>query len=323
MKQNRYSRMAEQFHADDQLKNETRAFLAAKRSAASAPKQRTLRWKPALACSCVLAAALVAIAGMTTGQPQSQMPAGTFGFVAYAADQESGPSTATRLSDTDFLALDQGHGYGSASGYVFSGTLLRVVDPNVKKLDFSIDKGQIYCDREYAYIRNDQASGNAGPDGTPGPDESQIEEILQKEGVPDDAYTRITPDETMDGHWHIVTHKALGSHVTVDYQQGDAFGFGMTPEMAKSAAPAEDQDLKESWADWLHYFDGATLTVTATFADGTQKTETKHLTSGYLKEEEVAVTPGGIAQNRILPELADRTKEAGFQAVYPDDFVQK
>ena len=92
--------------------------------------------------------------------------------------------------------------------------------------------------------------------------------------------------------------------------------------MAKSAAPSEDQDLKESWADWLHYFDGATLTVTATFADGTQKTETKHLKSGYLKEEEVAVTPGGIAQNRILPELADRAKEAGFQAVYPDDFIQ-
>lgn len=65
---------------------------------------------------------------------------------------------------------------------------------------------------------------------------------------------------------------ALGSNITVDYDPSASYGFWVPPE----ELPTASDDMKQDTWDSIDTFDGAHLTVEATFLDG--KTESRTYT---------------------------------------------
>ena len=64
-----------------------------------------------------------------------------------------------------------------------------------------------------------------------------------------------------------------------DYDANVSYGFWGEPQPVDMA---DDTDLRDAWHARIDEFDGATLTVTVTFADGTSDTQTLTLHTGKL-----------------------------------------
>ena len=73
---------------------------------------------------------------------------------------------------------------------------------------------------------------------------------------------------------------------------------------------ADDTDLRDAWHARIDEFDGATLTVTVTFADGTSDTQTLTLHTGKLgvwyPDDESGPQPTG----EVLTD--EQAKEQGY-----------
>ena len=72
---------------------------------------------------------------------------------------------------------------------------------------------------------------------------------------------------------------ALGSDVTVDYDPSASYGFWVPPE----ELPTASGDMKQDTWDSIDTFDGAHLTVEATFLDGKTESRTYTLSTGRLR----------------------------------------
>ena len=72
---------------------------------------------------------------------------------------------------------------------------------------------------------------------------------------------------------------ALGSNITVDYDPSASYGFWVPPE----ELPTASDDMKQDTWDSIDTFDGAHLTVEATFLDGKTESRTYTLSTGRLR----------------------------------------
>ena len=72
---------------------------------------------------------------------------------------------------------------------------------------------------------------------------------------------------------------ALGSDVTVDYDPSASYGFWVPPE----ELPTASDDMKQDTWDSIDTFNGAHLTVEATFMDGKTESRTYTLSTGRLR----------------------------------------
>ena len=72
---------------------------------------------------------------------------------------------------------------------------------------------------------------------------------------------------------------ALGSDVTVDYDSSASYGFWVPPE----ELPTASDDMKQDAWDSIDTFNGAHLTVEATFLDGKTESRTYTLSTGRLR----------------------------------------
>ena len=99
---------------------------------------------------------------------------------------------------------------------------------------------------------------------------------------------------------------ALGSDVTVDYDPSASYGFWVPPE----ELPTASDDMKQDTWDSIDTFDGAHLTVEATFLDGKTESRTYTLSTGRLRLDQY--------ENRtwtVLPQLAG-DEEAYVYGIY-------
>lgn len=270
--------MAEQFHAEEPLKNETRQKIADARLRLSQPKKRRPRWQPVVACACALALAVGLSAiprpqGVSTNASETSNSQNTLldGFLltAYAADENiQVPDKASHD-----LVTFEGNGIGVWNGPFYSGCLFQIEGPDISTVTLSIDKGSLYLEHDLA--RNPDGSDNSS------------KELLQ-------------------------------NPVTLSLEEDTAIGFALDPETYASIP--EGDDLKEGWHNYLDYFNGATLTMTITFTDGTTQTTEHHLKAGGLKIDKNS-TGNERALLPVEVSKEEQTSTPYIYAIYDEDFV--
>ena len=87
------------------------------------------------------------------------------------------------------------------------------------------------------------------------------------------------------------------------YDPEASYGFWGEPKPYDQTA-----DLREVWQDRIDEFDGAVLTVTVTFTDGTQQTRTLTLHTGKLGCEYVDGAYGPQLTGEVLPDEQAETQ---------------
>ena len=296
MKPNRYRKMAEQFHAEEPLKNETRQKIADARLRLSQPKKRRPRWQPVVACACALALAvgLSPLGGWIQDQTATFHPRGesqdeqnAFVITAYADDDTSAISEQQNQHEITFESLTEGT-YGGGDG-LFSGIAFRVQGSRIASLHLSMDRGGFYLNRQYELNIRDGGDPDAA-----------VDKLVKELGLQPGQYSLSSPD--LNNTYWLSTQQQIGNDVDVPYQEGDLYGFWM--DAATSDAIPETDSLRKDFQNQIDLFDGATLTVTATFLDGTTQTQVLHLHTGKLKYQDVR--ENGVLQRTILlPELAE------------------
>jgi hypothetical protein len=199
-----------------------------------------------------------------------------FGVVAYAADlNETYAPQDNKLA----FSISSGSGGEIEGKGDYTGCLFRVTGNGIKTVSATIDRGGFYKYKKLTNLTKDD-----------------IKAIYASEanGTLDaDCQFASSDDKKI---WCSEQMKALGSSFSEDWDADSSYGFWVPPELIKEHDP--DEDLRKAAHEEIDTFNGATLTITATFEDGSQQTETLHLKTGKLK-----ITYSGHTQI-ILPELA-------------------
>ena len=231
--------------------------------------------------------------GQSAGDAVAEAVAHSFGIVAYAAD--TGEEIAPKDSR---IVFDIGSEIGSLgmmrdTGF-FSGQLFKVTGENIQTVSASIDKAGLYRMRSFA-IGEEEV--NAFFDGTD-PRAKGSDDVTA--GSPDgkQMYAEVL--------WK------LGSSFTEAYDPNTIYGlFGTPKPITKS------HDVQAEWHSWIDEFDGATLTVTVTFTDGTTDTQTMTLHTGKLGCEYVDGEIGPQLTGEVLTD-AEADAQGYVYGVYAE-----
>lgn len=282
--------------APDELKQRTLAAAREARRAtrqaepqhlALAPRRRFGTAKRVLALACAFAVVVGGTAvwkSRTSGQPAADAVAETvahsFGIVAYAAD--TGETIAPKDSK---IVFDDGAGTNDQEKGFFSGCLFKVTGENIQSVSASIDKGGLYrakmltgfdIEAYHQMAAAADAALRAGESSVAAAAEAASDPRL--EGA--DVVMPYGVGETEDAsemEWYADACWKLENGFVEDYDPQASYGFWDEPQ------PYDPNgDLREVWHDRIDEFDGATLTVTVTFTDGTTDTQTLTLHTGKL-----------------------------------------
>lgn len=286
--------------APDELKQRTLAAAREARRAARqaepqhlapAPRRRFGTAKRVLALACAFAVVVGGTAvwkSRTSGQPAADAVAETvahsFGIVAYAAD--TGETIVQKDSRVVFDIA--GGGMDSPTKGFFSGCLFRVTGENIETVSASMDKGGLYRSE-----RVDIA-------------EADVEAILQGTSEvtagADDIMVRSEPEK---GLWWVDISRRVENGFVEDYDPEVCYGFWSEP---KAVDMEQETDLRDAWQTRIDEFDGATLTVTVTFTDGTTDTQTLTLHTGKLGCEYIDGENGPQLTGEVLTDEQAETQ---------------
>ena len=267
-----------------------------------APRKR----RPALRAAVCAACALALVAGTWTlrpsgdtsrdGAPVTALPAFSFGLTACAADtgERYGANANGGLA---FSAA--GASRWSAGGGHYTGCLFQVTGENIQTISLAIDREALYRSRTLAGLPREEVQKylEAEASGTeyqlPGGGDAIA--AVYREGEEDP----LTLDVVTD----------LGASVTEDYDPEARYGF-----LIQDTGDLDwDGDPRAANQESIDRLDGARLTVTVTFTDGSEQTKTYQLSTGRLKveyEEDGALT--------LLPQLAG-DEDPWIYGVYAED----
>ena len=260
--------------APDELKERT---LAAARQArreeqqdvpqhlAAVPRRRFGMAKRIVAVACAFGVVVGGTAvwkSQQSGQPASdavaEAVAHSFGIVAYAAD--TGETIEPKGSKVVFDIASGGK--DSATKGFFSGCLFRVTGDNIKTVSASMDKGGLY--------RSERVNI----------EEADVEAILQGTSeVTAGADDMMVQSEPEKGLWWVDISRRVENGFVDEYDPEVSYGMWGEPEPVDMA---QEGDLQDAWQTRIDEFEGATLTVTVTFTDGTTDTQTLTLHTGKL-----------------------------------------
>lgn len=289
--------------APEQLKQRTLAAAREARRAeqqdtpqhlAPAPRRRFGMAKRILAAACAFG---VIVGGTAVWQARgSEQDAGSvvaeavahsFGIVAYAAD--TGEIMQPKDSRIVFDIGSKISSLGMMRGDIgfFSGQLFKVTGENIATVSASIDKAGLYRMRSYAikeeevnafFDRKDPRAKDADDITAGSPDGEQMyAEVLWK----------------------------LENGFVDEYDPNTCYGIlGAPKEVTKNG------DVQAEWHSWIDEFDGATLTVTVTFTDGTIDTQTMTLHTGKLGVEYPSNESGPQLTGEVLTD--EQAAEQGY-----------
>lgn len=285
----------------DELKERTLAAAREARRAAQqdtpqhlapAPRRRFGMAKRILAAACAFAVVVGGTAvwkSQRSGQPAADAVAETvahsFGIVAYAAD--TGETIEPRDSKIVFEAGSKFFmGVSREDTGFFSDCLFRVTGENIQTISATIDKAGLYRFCSFPIEEEEVNNLFDGKDIRA----QDADELMV--GSPDGKQLYA------EACWKV-------ENGFVDQYAPD-ISYGLLGEPREITK--EDSDMQAEWHARIDEFDGATLTVTVTFTDGTQQTQTLTLHTGKLGCEYVDGEYGPQLTGEVLTDEQAETQ---------------
>ena len=255
--------------------------------------------KRVLAAACAFAVVLggAALHGRQTGSDPVTDIAHTFGLVAYAAD-----TGEMRQPKDSRIVFDYGSGADDPEKGFYSGCLFKVTGEDIKTVSASIDNGAIYrtktvkdtSDDRDEWVRTMYQGTNSELDGA--------DTVMVWGNGPVEGEEQMYADLC----WK------LDNGFTDEYNPDVSYGLWLP-----SRQESEDDDLQDSWHKSVDGFEGAKLTVTITFNDGSEQTRSMTLHTGKLGVEYKDDTSGPSLTGEVLTD-EQATAEGYIYGVYAE-----
>lgn len=221
----------------------------------------------------------------------------TFGFAAYAAD-----TGELRQPKDSKIVFDTGSGADDPEKGFYSGCLFKVTGENIKTISATIDKGAVYrtktvkdtsADRD-EWVRSMHQGTNPELDGA--------DTVMVWGNGPEEGAEQMYADLC----WK------LDNGFTDAYDPDTSYGLWLP-----SQPETTDDDLQDSWHKAVDGFEGAKLTVTITFTDGSEQTRSMTLHTGKLGVEYKDDTSGPSLTGEVLTD-EQAAAEGYIYGVYAD-----
>ena len=275
--------------APDELKARTRAAVREEKSRARQPV-RSMRggMKRLLAAACAFAVVLggAALHGRQTGSDPVTDIAHTFGLVAYAAD-----TGEMRQPKDSKIVFDTGSGADDPEKGFYSGCLFKVTGENIKTVSATIDKGAVYRTKTVKDTSADR--------------DEWVRSMHQGTNPELDGADRIMVWGSDEMHMYADLCWKLDNGFTDEYDPDVSYGLWL-PSRQEDA----DDDLQDSRHKSVDGFEGAKLTVTITFNDGSEQTRSMTLHTGKLGVEYKDDTSGPSLTGEVLTDA--QAEEQGY-----------
>ena len=275
--------------APDELKARTRAAVREEKSRARQPV-RSMRggMKRLLAAACAFAVVLggAALHGRQTGSDPVTDIAHTFGLVAYAAD-----TGEMRQPKDSKIVFDTGSGADDPEKGFYSGCLFKVTGENIKTVSATIDRGAVYRTKTVKDTSADR--------------DEWVRTMYQGTNPAIDGADRIMVWGSDEMHMYADLCWKLDNGFTDEYDPDVSYGLWL-PSRQEDA----DDDLQDSRHKSVDGFEGAKLTVTITFNDGSEQTRTMTLHTGKLGIEFNDDTSGPQLNGEVLTDA--QAEEQGY-----------
>ena len=282
--------------APEELKARTRAAVREEKSRARQPvRSMSGGMKRLLAAACAFAVVLggAALRGRQTGTDPVTDIAHTFGLVAYAAEIDE-----MRQPKESKIVFDCGSGVDDPEKGFYSGCLFKVTGENIKTVSASIDNGAIYRTKTVKDTSDDR--------------DEWVRSMHQGTNPAIDGADRIMVWGSDEMHMYADLCWKLDNGFT-DENDPDA-GYGL---WLPSQPETTDDDLHDSWHAAVDGFEGAKLTVTITFTDGSEQTRSMTLHTGKLGVEYKDDTSGPSLTGEVLTD-EQAAAEGYIYGVYAD-----
>ena len=258
-----------------------------------APRRRFGMAKRILAAACAFGVIVGGTAvwraqgtGQGAGEAVAEAVAHSFGIVAYAADT----GETMQPKDSRVVFDIAGGGTDSPTKGFFSGCLFKVTGDNIETVSASIDKGGLYRTERLDIT------------------EADAQAIMTGEFAPvADADDIMVQSEPEQNKWWVDASYRVENGFVEAYDPSTSYGLWGEPQSVDMAA---DGDLRDAWHDRTDEFDGATLTVTVTFTDGTTDTQTLTLHTGKLGVEYPSDESGPQLTGEVLTD--EQAAEQGY-----------
>ena len=265
--------------APDELKARTRAAVREEKGRARQPV-RSMKggMKRLLAAACAFAVVLggAALHGRQTGTDPVTDIAHTFGLVAYAAD-----TGEMRQPKDSKIVFDTGSGADDPDKGFFSGCLFKVTGEDIKTVSATIDKGAVYRTKTVMDTSADR--------------DEWVRTMHQGTNPALDGADRIMVWGSDEMHMYADLCWKLENGFTDEYDPDASYGLWLP-----SRQESEDDDLQDSCHKSVDGFEGAKLTVTITFDDGSEQTRSMTLHTGKLGVEYKDDTSGPSLTGEVL-----------------------
>ena len=275
--------------APDELKARTRAAVREEKSRARQPV-RSMRggMKRLLAAACAFAVVLggAALHGRQTGSDPVTDIAHTFGLVAYAAD-----TGEIRQPKDSKIVFDTGSGADDPEKGFYSGCLFKVTGENIKTVSATIDRGAVYRTKTVKDTSADR--------------DEWVRTMYQGTNPAIDGADRIMVWGSDEMHMYADLCWKLDNGFTDEYDPDVSYGLWL-PSRQEDA----DDDLQDSRHKSVDGFEGAKLTVTITFTDGSEQTRSMTLHTGKLGVEYKDDTSGPSLTGEVLTDA--QAEEQGY-----------
>ena len=280
----------------DELKARTRAAVREEKSRARQPV-RSMRggMKRLLAAACAFAVVLggAALHGRQTGSDPVTDIAHTFGLGAYAAETDE-----MRQPKESKIVFDCGSGVDDPEKGFYSGCLFKVTGENIKTVSASIDNGAIYRTKTVKDTSDDR--------------DEWVRTMYQGTNPAIDGADRIMVWGSDEMHMYADLCWKLDNGFTDAYDPDTSYGLWLP-----SQPETTDDDLQGSWHKAVDGFEGAKLTVTITFTDGSEQTRSMTLHTGKLGVEYKDDTSGPSLTGEVLTD-EQAAAEGYIYGVYAD-----
>ena len=275
--------------APDELKARTRAAVREEKSRARQPV-RSMRggMKRLLAAACAFAVVLggAALHGRQTGSDPVTDIAHTFGLVAYAAD-----TGEMRQPKDSKIVFDTGSGADDPEKGFYSGCLFKVTGENIKTVSATIDRGAVYRTKTVKDTSADR--------------DEWVRTMYQGTNPAIDGADRIMVWGSDEMHMYADLCWKLDNGFTDEYDPDVSYGLWL-PSRQEDAG----DDLQDSRHKSVDGFEGAKLTVTITFNDGSEQTRSMTLHTGKLGVEYKDDTSGPSLTGEVLTDA--QAEEQGY-----------
>lgn len=242
------------------------------------------RFFAAAACIVLVCAGLTAVTANGGGGHNR------FDIQAYAA--ESGTVQPSRDGLVAFSYGEVALATSDKGGGQFTGCMFQIAGENIASVEASLDRGELYrCDEEWVQAET-----------------GEIGALVAAEGDWQASLAKVYAD----GKAHLFRFTRLGPSVVEGPPGTSGMRLGIwLPDANDGEGASSGPGANMLPLDWL---DGAKLTVSVRFADGSSEAKEVVLHTGYL--ETTMVEENGVEWRVAVPELADGPDPSGQSTCY-------